>query len=133
MDHALSNLQRVAARAQELDLNTGTFAWLRVGQIYDLKGQRPQAVEAYQRSLRLAPESDAAKLRRIAGLKPQDRSRRLFHSDLDWLLVLPGRTRGRAQHQAVAPRLHRIGELELDGCGGLLGNLHVHVALSVRQ
>jgi cytochrome c-type biogenesis protein CcmH/NrfG len=33
-----------------------------VGQIYDLKGQRPQAVEAYQRSLRLAPESDAAKL-----------------------------------------------------------------------
>jgi cytochrome c-type biogenesis protein CcmH/NrfG len=62
LDHALSNLQRVAARAQELDLNTGTFAWLRVGQIYDLKGQRPQAVEAYQRSLRLAPESDAAKL-----------------------------------------------------------------------
>jgi tetratricopeptide (TPR) repeat protein len=62
LDQALSNLQRVTARTQELDLNTGTYAWLRVGQIYDLKGQRSQAVEAYRQSLRLAPDSDAAKL-----------------------------------------------------------------------
>ncbi len=62
LDQALSNLQRVTARAQELDLNTGTYAWLRLGQIYDLKGQRSQAVEAYRQSLRLAPDSDAAKL-----------------------------------------------------------------------
>jgi predicted TPR repeat methyltransferase len=52
----------VTSRAQELDLNTGTFAWLRLGQIYDLKGQRTEAVEAYRNALQLAPDSDAAKL-----------------------------------------------------------------------
>jgi len=62
LDQALANFKRVTARAQDLDLNTGTFAWLRLGQIYDLKGQRPQAVEAYGNAVRLAPESDAAKL-----------------------------------------------------------------------
>lgn len=62
LDQALSNFRRVTARAQDLDLNTGTFAWLRLGQIYDLKGQRSQAVKAYENAVRLAPGSDAAKL-----------------------------------------------------------------------
>ena len=57
-------MKRVTARAQELDLNTSTYAWLRVGQIYDLTGRRALAVEAYQQSVRLAPDSDAAKLSR---------------------------------------------------------------------
>ncbi len=61
LDDALANMQRVASRADQLDLNTGTYAWLRVGQIHDLKGQRPQAVEAYRRVVRMAPESDAAR------------------------------------------------------------------------
>lgn len=64
LDHALVNLKKVAAHAQELDLNTGTLAWLRLGQIYDLKRQRSLAVEAYQQAMRLSPDSDAAKLSR---------------------------------------------------------------------
>jgi len=64
LDQALSNLKRVASNAENLDLNTGTYAWLRVGQIYDLKGQRPMAVEAYRRVVRMAADSDAAKLSR---------------------------------------------------------------------
>ncbi len=35
-------------------------AWLRLGQIYDLKGQRQQAVEAYRQAMRIAPETDVA-------------------------------------------------------------------------
>jgi tetratricopeptide (TPR) repeat protein len=62
LDQAQANFLTVTARAQDLDLNTGTFAWLRLGQIYDLKGQRREAVEAYRHAVRLAPESDAAKL-----------------------------------------------------------------------
>ncbi len=61
-DDALANFKRVVSKAQDLDLNTGTFAWLRLGQIYDLKGRRTEAVEAYGNAVRLAPESDAAKM-----------------------------------------------------------------------
>jgi len=64
LDQALGNMKRVASNAENLDLNTGTYAWLRVGQIYDLKGQRPMAVEAYRRVVRMAPDSDAAKVSR---------------------------------------------------------------------
>ncbi len=64
LDQALVNLKRVAAHSQELDLNTGTFTWLRLGQIYDLKRQRSLAVSAYQQAVRLSPDSDAAKLSR---------------------------------------------------------------------
>ncbi|MEN6534272.1 MAG: tetratricopeptide repeat protein, partial [Bryobacteraceae bacterium] len=62
LDRALDNMKRVAARSGVLDLNTGTYAWLRMGQIYDLKGQRTHAVSAYQTAIRIAPESDAARL-----------------------------------------------------------------------
>jgi tetratricopeptide (TPR) repeat protein len=62
LDLALENMQQVTTRAGELDLNTGTFAWLRLGQIYDLKGQRTQAVAAYRHAINLAPVSDAARL-----------------------------------------------------------------------
>jgi tetratricopeptide (TPR) repeat protein len=61
LDQAESNLKKVTARAQNLDLNTGTTAWLRLGQTYDLKGQRALAVDAYRQVVRLAPESDIAK------------------------------------------------------------------------
>jgi tetratricopeptide (TPR) repeat protein len=61
LDQAESNLKKVIARAQDLDLNTGTTAWLRLGQTYDLKGQRALAVDAYRQVVRLAPESDLAK------------------------------------------------------------------------
>jgi hypothetical protein len=61
LDAALANMRRATAAAEDLDLNTGVLAWMRLGQIYDLKGQRPQALEAYRRAMRFAPDSDAAK------------------------------------------------------------------------
>jgi tetratricopeptide (TPR) repeat protein len=64
LEEALDNLRKVTARAQDLDLNTGAYAWLRLGQIYDLKGQRALAVEAYGQAVRFAPGSDAARLSR---------------------------------------------------------------------
>ena len=64
LDPPLGNFKQVTAHARDLDLNTGTYAWLRLGQIYDLKGQRALAVEAYRQAVRLAPDSDPAKLSR---------------------------------------------------------------------
>jgi tetratricopeptide (TPR) repeat protein len=61
LDEAVRDFRRVVARSEELDLSTGVMAWLRLGQIHDLKGQRPEAVEAYRKAIALAPESEAAK------------------------------------------------------------------------
>jgi tetratricopeptide (TPR) repeat protein len=61
LDPALEQLTKVAKRADELDLNTGVMAWLRIGQIHDLKGRREQAVDAYRRAIEVAPQSEAAK------------------------------------------------------------------------
>jgi tetratricopeptide (TPR) repeat protein len=59
-DQALENLQKVAVAANEVDLNTGVYTYLRIGQIYDLKGQRGLAVVEYRKAIAYAPESDAA-------------------------------------------------------------------------
>jgi tetratricopeptide (TPR) repeat protein len=59
-DQALDNLKKVAAAASDMDLNTGVYTYLRIGQIYDLKGQRTLAVAEYRRAIEYAPESDAA-------------------------------------------------------------------------
>jgi tetratricopeptide (TPR) repeat protein len=64
LDQAEANLKLVTQRTADLDLNTSTFAWLRLGQTYDLKGQRSSALSAYQQVLRLAPDSDAATISR---------------------------------------------------------------------
>ncbi len=58
---ALENLKKVAANVAEVDLNTGTLAWMRIGQIYDLTNRRGQAVEAYRQAIAVAPEAEAAK------------------------------------------------------------------------
>lgn len=60
LDPALSDLKQVTKRADELDLGTAVMAWLRLGQVYDLKGQRQDAVEAYRATVKTAPESEAA-------------------------------------------------------------------------
>jgi hypothetical protein len=39
----------VTAAADEVDLNTGVSAYLRIGQIYDMKGQHAQAVTFIRR------------------------------------------------------------------------------------
>lgn len=61
LDDALENIRKAAAHADQLDLNTGVLAWMRLGQIYDLKGRRQEAIEAYRQAIAYAPESDAAK------------------------------------------------------------------------
>jgi tetratricopeptide (TPR) repeat protein len=60
LDHALADIKAVTAKAGVLDLNTGVYAWLRLGQIYDLKGNRKEAVRAYNQTMVFAPGSDAA-------------------------------------------------------------------------
>jgi tetratricopeptide (TPR) repeat protein len=60
LGHALENLNKVAAVSAEVDLNTGSYAYLRIGQIYDLTGRRSQALESYRRCISYAPDSDAA-------------------------------------------------------------------------
>jgi tetratricopeptide (TPR) repeat protein len=60
LGHALENMQKVTAAAQDVDLNTGVSAYLRMGQIYDLTHRRQRAVEAYRKAIAYAPEAEAA-------------------------------------------------------------------------
>jgi tetratricopeptide (TPR) repeat protein len=60
LDQSLANMKRVAASAEEVDLNTGVLAWLRMGQIYDMKQLRAEAVGAYRKAIAYAPEAEAA-------------------------------------------------------------------------
>ena len=60
LDHSLENMKRVTAHLDEVDLSTGTLAWLRMGQIQDMKGRRPEALEAYRKAIAYAPQADAA-------------------------------------------------------------------------
>jgi hypothetical protein len=46
---------------EDLDLNTATMAWLRLGQVYDLMGDRQRALEAYHTTMSTAPGSAIAK------------------------------------------------------------------------
>lgn len=61
LDAALANMQKVTAHADEVDLNTGVLAWMRVGQIYDLRQRHGLAVEAYKKAMEYAPEAEAAR------------------------------------------------------------------------
>jgi tetratricopeptide (TPR) repeat protein len=61
LDRALENLKRVTAKVQSVDLNTEMNAWLRQGQIHDMKGKRQEAIAAYKEAIRGAPDSDAAR------------------------------------------------------------------------
>ena len=59
-DQALENMKKVVAAAEDVDLNTGVFAFLRMGQLYDLTHRRTEAVAAYKRAIAYAPEAEAA-------------------------------------------------------------------------
>jgi len=61
LDAALANMQKVTAHADEVDLNTGVLAWMRVGQIYDLKQRHSLAIAAYRKAMAYAPEAEAAR------------------------------------------------------------------------
>jgi tetratricopeptide (TPR) repeat protein len=60
LDPALSDLKQVTQKADELDLSTAVMAWLRLGQVYDLKGDRTRAIQAYRETLKTAPRSAPA-------------------------------------------------------------------------
>lgn len=53
-------MKRVTAKAEDVDLSTGVMAWLRMGQIYDMKQRRKEAMDAYRKAIAYAPEADAA-------------------------------------------------------------------------
>jgi tetratricopeptide (TPR) repeat protein len=61
LDEALNELRHVTAAAEDLDLNTGVMAWMRTGQILDLKGERAKAINAYKQAVALAPDSEPGK------------------------------------------------------------------------
>jgi tetratricopeptide (TPR) repeat protein len=60
LDQSLENMKRVTAKADDVDLSTGVTAWLRMGQIYDMKQRRKEAVDSYRKAIAYAPEADAA-------------------------------------------------------------------------
>lgn len=61
LDAALAGFQQVTRVANDLDPNTGSTAWMRLGQTYDLKGDRAKALEAYRKCIAYAPGSYRAK------------------------------------------------------------------------
>lgn len=76
LDGALENMKKAAANAHNLDLNSGALAWMRLGQIHDLKGDRPSAVGAYRRAAAFAPNSEAARESRSYVASPYRRRRK---------------------------------------------------------
>ena len=60
LDKALENMKKVAAAGEEVELNMGVQARLRMGQIYDMKQRRTEAIEAYKKAIAYAPEAEAA-------------------------------------------------------------------------
>lgn len=61
LDGALEHMQKATANSAELDAKTRLVSWLRLGQIHDLRGERPQALAAYKEAIDSAPESDVAR------------------------------------------------------------------------
>ncbi|MGD0775567.1 MAG: hypothetical protein ABSC05_22360 [Candidatus Solibacter sp.] len=60
LDRSLENMKKVASAGDEVDLNTGVLARLRMGQIYDMKHRRAEAIEAYKKAIAYAPQAEAA-------------------------------------------------------------------------
>ena len=60
LDRALENMKKVATASEDVDLNTGVAAYLRMGQIYDMTHRRTEALEAYRKAIEYAPQAEAA-------------------------------------------------------------------------
>ncbi len=60
-DRALDEMKKATSGSNELDTHTSLLAWLRLGQINDMKGHRTEAMEAYKKAIVKAPQSDIAK------------------------------------------------------------------------
>jgi tetratricopeptide (TPR) repeat protein len=64
LDNAMTNLRKATATSdgmKQLDLNTGALAFMRQGQIYDLRHQHSLAVPVYRQAIAFAPDAEAAK------------------------------------------------------------------------
>jgi len=59
-ENALENLKRVTGHASDVDLNTGAYAFLRIGQVYDLTRRRDLAIEWYRKAIAYSPDADAS-------------------------------------------------------------------------
>ena len=59
-DRALENLKKVAAAIDNVDLNTGAYTYLRIGQIYDMTHHRDEAVAYYKKAIAYEPQADGA-------------------------------------------------------------------------
>jgi tetratricopeptide (TPR) repeat protein len=60
LDRSLENMKKVVSAGEDVDLNTGVQAYLRMGQIYDMKYRRAEAIEAYRKAIAYAPQAEAA-------------------------------------------------------------------------
>lgn len=60
-DPAIRELEQATAHAELLDPNSGPAAWLRLGQCYDIKGRRADALHAYEQASAFTPSADPAK------------------------------------------------------------------------
>ena len=60
-DKATRELEQATAHAELLDPNSGPSAWLRLGQCYDIKGRRADALRSYEQAVAFTPSGDPAK------------------------------------------------------------------------
>ena len=74
-ERAIPELQRAVNHRDQLDLNTGLLACLRLGQTLDLLNRHPEAVEAYKQGIALSPNSDFAKECNRYAKRPYKRKR----------------------------------------------------------
>lgn len=58
---ALQSMKTATAGVAKLNLATAVLAWMRLGQIHDMLGQRKDAIAAYDKAIELAPKSEAGK------------------------------------------------------------------------
>ena len=61
VDRALEEMKKATRRNAGLDLHTSVMAWMRLGQLNDMKGLRNEAIIAYKQAIAVAPDSDVAK------------------------------------------------------------------------
>jgi tetratricopeptide (TPR) repeat protein len=60
-DAALEQIKKATAPGVGLDRHTSMMAWMRLGQLNDIKGRRNEAIAAYTQAVAVAPQSDVAK------------------------------------------------------------------------
>ncbi len=60
LDKALDELKAATSSVIAGDAPAAGMAWVRLGEVYDLKGERQQAIAAYRQAMRVAPDTDAA-------------------------------------------------------------------------